>query len=226
MRIIRIIFIILIFAGVTTGQPSWILDTGISYYDPTLPGFEDNEQFPLLNVFTKNILLDWGIYKQVFFNTRVGYTGKSSHDFGKIKNDAIFYRSIAYRSLVLETFFIVKKRMEWNFSLAAIWSRGSITLNTRSNEAQEDWNDLLDSFGNPRVILASLDVMRSDWLGFSSMVGFRYYLFTWMAADVKMGYMYQFYDYKKWRLQGLQVYGPEMSIDELPILSAKLVFCW
>ncbi len=226
MRIIRIIIIILLLSGVSQGQPSWVVDTGLSYYDPRLPGFEDNEQFPLMKIYTKNLLLDWGVYKQVFFNTRIGYTAKSSHDFGKIKNDAIFYRSLTYRSFVLETFFIVKKRMEWNFSLAPIWSRGSITLNTRSNEAQDDWNDMLTSFGNGPVTLASLDVMKSDWLGFSSMIGFRYYIFSWLAADVKLGYMYQFYDQKNWRLQGMQVYGPELLIDELPILTAKMVVCW
>ena len=226
MRIIRFIIIFQFIAGISLSQPNWMVDVGLGFYEPTLTGFEDNEQFPLLNIWTKNILIDWGVSKRVFFNTRIGFTSKSSHDFGKIKNDAIFYRSLTYRALVLETFFIVKKRMEWNFAIAPIWSRGNITLNARSSEMQEDWDDLLDSFGNRKITLASMDVMKSDWFGFSSTIGFRYYLLSWFAADVKMVYMYQFYDEKKWRLQGMQIYGPEMDIKELPVFSTKLIFCW
>lgn len=226
MRIIRIIFIILFISGMSFSQPSFMVDLGVGFYEPALTGIEDNEQFPLQTALTTNVLLDWGVSYQIFHNTRLRYTNQSSHDFGKIKNEAMFYRSLVYQSIFFETFFIAKKRMEWNFSVAPIWSRGSITLNTRSNKSQDDWNNLLDSFGNPSITLASMDAMKSDWFGFSSMIGFRYYILSWMAADVKMGYMYQFYDPEQWRLQGQQVYGPELDIDELPILTAKLVFCW
>ena len=81
----------------------------------------------------------------------------------------------------LETFFRLKPKVELNFTLTPIWGRGRITLETKPASSEDgeghtitdDWNELLNSFGDedPLSQVASEHGMRSDWFGFSGMLG-------------------------------------------------------
>jgi len=68
------------------------------------------------------------------------------------------------------------------------------------------------------------DAMVTNWFGYGSMLGFRFYLTSRMAIDFKSGFMNNQYDEKKWTLRDQKVTGPKMKIDGLPIFSLKLSY--
>ncbi len=233
----QIYVFIVLFLAISTdnadAQPKISIDLGIGYYEPTLAGFDDNEtvQFPTKNILNRNILANVGIYYQFFYNARIGYSSFNSYDIGKsillVNSDAVFRRSIKYRMFPIETFFRWKPKIELNFTLTPIWGRARITMDTTPGDKTEDWNFFISSFGgdaNPISDLGSTDLMVTDWFGYGSMLGVRYYLTSRIAFDVKAGFMNHFYNNKKWRIQRQSVTGPEMEIDNLPLLSWKLVY--
>jgi hypothetical protein len=90
-----------------------------------------------------------------------------------------------------------------------------------------NWKFFINSFGgNPDPVedMGPTDVMISDWIGYSSMLGFRYYISSRMAVDLKGGFMNNSYKNDKWRIQRQPVTGPTMKIDKLPIFSLKFVY--
>jgi hypothetical protein len=66
--------------------------------------------------------------------------------------------------------------------------------------------------------------MKSDWFGFSGMLGYRYYVRPWMGIDFKAGFLNNSYKKDRWRFQGKRVKGPDLKIDKIPIFSLKLVY--
>tara|TARA_B100000214_G_C23816216_1_gene557455 strand:+ start:64 stop:783 length:720 start_codon:yes stop_codon:yes gene_type:complete len=214
-------------------QPKISIDLGFGYYEPTLSGFDDNEsvQFPTKNIINRNLLLNWGVYYEFFHNARIGYNSFNSYDIGKsillVNSDAVFQRSIKYRMFPIETFFRWKPKIELNFTLTPIWGRARIAMDTTPGDKTEDWNFFISSFGgeaNPVSDLGSTDVMVTDWFGYGSMLGMRYYLNTRIALDVKAGFMNHYYNNKKWRIQRQSVNGPEMKINDLPLFSFKVTY--
>ena len=143
-----------------------------------------------------------------------------------INSRAVFRRTITYRMFPLETYFRWKPRIELNFTLTPIWGRGRIFVDTTPGDKSEDWNQLINSFGdsNPVSDLGATDAMTNDWIGFSGMIGIRYYLSTRIGLDMKMGFMDNSYKNEKWRLQKKEVTGPKMKIDELPLFSFKVFY--
>ena len=134
----------------------------------------------------------------------------------------------------LETFFRLKPKVELNFTLTPIWGRGRLTLETKPSSSDDgvgytitdDWNELFNSFGDedPLSQVASENSMKSDWLGFSGMLGYRYYIRPWIGVDFKAGFLNNNYDKNAWRFQGKKVKGPDLKIDKIPIFSLKLVY--
>ena len=134
----------------------------------------------------------------------------------------------------LETFFRLKPKVELNFTLTPIWGRGRITLETKPASSEDgeghtitdDWNELLNSFGDedPLSQVASENGMRSDWFGFSGMLGYRYYIRPWIGIDFKAGFLNNSYKNDKWRFQGKKVKGPDLKIDKIPLFSLKVVY--
>ena len=105
--------------------------------------------------------------------------------------------------------------------------RGRIEIDTTPGEKVEDWNYFLSSFGSSSDQVSDMgatDVMINDWIGYSSMLGFRYYFNTRMAIDIKGGFMNNAYKDDGWRIQRQKVLGPKMKIDDLPIFSIKFVY--
>ena len=231
---------LLLFMVSLYSQPKFSIDFGTGFYEPTMKGFDSNElvSFPTGNILTRNLLINFSVYYEFFHNARVGYNVLKSIDIGRLEGFAtskpVFYRTINYRMIPLETFFRLKPKVELNFTLTPIWGRSRLILETKPsssdgsgvNTITDDWNELLNSFGDedPLSQVASENTMVTDWLGFSGMLGYRYYIRPWIGIDIKMGFLNNNYKKNKWRFQGKTVKGPEMKIDEIPIFTFKVVY--
>lgn len=229
---------LLLFMVSLYSQPKISIDFGTGFYEPTMKGFDSNElvSFPTGNILTRNLLINFSVYYEFFHNARVGYNVLKSIDIGRLEGFAtskpVFYRTINYRMIPLETFFRLKPKVELNFTLTPIWGRSRLILETKPsssdgsgvNTITDDWNELLNSFGDesPLSQVASENTMVTDWLGFSGMLGYRYYIRPWIGIDIKMGFLNNNYKKNKWRFQGKTVKGPEMKIDEILFLLLKL----
>ena len=185
------------------GQPKLSVDLGTGFYEPTMKGFDSNElvSFPTGNILTRNLLINFSTFYEFFPNARVGYSVLKSIDIGRLEGFAnskpVFYRTINYRMIPLETFFRLKPKVELNFTLTPIWGRGRLTLETKPASSDgggvtitDDWNELLNSFGDdsPLEQVASDNAMVADWFGYSGMLGYRYYIRPWIGIDFKMGF--------------------------------------
>ena len=230
---VLILSILLLGGSFVPAQPKLSIDLGIGFYEPTLSGFDENEtvQFPTKGILNRNRLLNWGIYYEFFSNARIGYNSFTSYEIGKdillLNSEAIFRRSINYRLFPIETFFRWRPKIELNFTLAPIWGRGRIELDTTPGDKTEDWNFFLNSFGgseDPVKDMGATDAMKSDWYGYTGMLGFRYYISSRLALDIKGGFINNSYKDDKWRVQRQSVTGPKMKIDDLPIFSFKVVY--
>ena len=155
----------------------------------------------------------------------------TSYEIGKnillINSEAVFRRSLSYRIFPIETFFRWRPNIELNFTLAPIWGRARIEMDTTPGDKTDDWNYFITSFGgsaNPVSDMGATDAMVSDWIGYSSLLGFRYYVNTRLGVDVKAGFMNNQYKASEWRIQRQKVTGPELKIDDLPIFSIKIIY--
>ena len=233
-QILVFIFSMLLFMSeFLIGQPKLSVDIGMGFYEPTLSGFDENEsvQFPTKGIFNRNLMINWGVYYEFFNNARIGYNSFTSYEIGKNlslpNSSAIFRRSLVYRMFPVETYFRWRPNIELNFTLAPIWGRGRIEMDTTPGDKTADWNFFINSFGgdpDPVEDMGATDVMISDWFGYSSMLGLRYYISSRMAVDLKGGFMNNFYKNDKWRVQRQPITGPKMNINELPIFSLKFVY--
>ena len=131
------IFYLAVAAGsITSAQPKLSVDLGLGFYQPTLTGFDENESvpFPAAGILNRNLLLNWGVYYEFFSNARVGYNSFTSLELGKLglinSAESIFRRTLRYRMFPIETFFRWRPKIELNFTLAPIWGRGRITVDT------------------------------------------------------------------------------------------------
>ena len=228
--------VLLLFLFISLGytQPKLSFDLGLGFYQPTLTGYDQNNIFPNKNTLNRNILFNWGIYYEFFYNARVGLSTLTSIDSRDSKNfilnnqsSADFGRIITYRFFPIETFFRLKPRIELNFTLMPIWGRSTISLETTPPQQLEDWKSFLTFFNDDDVGLSDMnasDKMVSNWFGYGSMLGFRFYLTSRMAIDLKSGFMNNRYDEKKWLLRDKTVTGPKMKIDGLPIFTLKILY--
>ena len=231
-QILRFFLSLFLFLGsFSLAQPKISVGLGLGLYEPTLSGFDENidVRFPTGTMLNRNFLLNWAVYYEFFSNARLGYNSYSSFEAGKldlINSTAVYRRTIIYRMFPLETYFRWKPRIELNFTLTPIWGRGRIYVDTTPGDKSEDWNQLINSFGVSKPVsdLGATDAMIKDWIGFSGMIGIRYYLSTRIGLDMKMGFMDNSYKNDKWRLQKKKVTGPIMKIDELPIFSFKVFY--
>lgn len=227
-----LLFFLLISIGYT--QPRLSFDLGLGIYQPTLTGYDDNNTFPSSNALNRNVLFNWGVYYEFFYNARFGMNTLTSIDSEDSENfilsnqsSADFNRRITYRFFPIETFFRLRPRIELNFTLMPIWGRSIISLVTNPPQQVEDWKSFLTLFNDDDVGLSSMkasDNMVSNWYGYGSMLGFRYYLTSRMALDFKSGFMNNSYDETRWYLRGKKVTGPKMKIDGLPIFTLKILY--
>jgi len=228
---VLLLFGILLIPNQLKSQPKLSVETGIGFYEPTLGGFDDNSEisFPTKSILNRNVLLDWGFSYEIFHNTRIGYKSYNSIEIGELdlaSSNAAFYRTIRYRQFPLETFFRWKKQIELNFTLAPVWGRGRITVETSPNDNVVDWNSLLNSFGDsdPIAEMGTSNSMISDWFGTAGMMGVRYYLTNRLGFDFKLGFLHNYYSSDNWRLNNTDVKGPEMELDEIPLFAFNIIY--
>lgn len=205
-------------------QPRLMLNIGSGYYEPTAPGFDQNAELPPTNFMSRNVLLGGGVSYQFFYNARIAYEGLHSFQSGTTQSGADFSRLLSYRLISLETYYFMARRMEWNFSFAGVWGRGRIQLTTDGSPTE--WTALLQSYGNSAPTISDTEKMTTNWMGFASFIGFRYYLMPWLALDVKTGFMRNYYKRDNWKLQGTTVTGPELDIGDLPLFTGRILFTW
>ena len=215
-------------------QPGLSFDLGLGIYQPTLTGYDENSTFPSSNTLNRNVLFNWGVYYEFFYNARFGISTLTSIDSEDSENfilsnssSADFDRRITYRFFPIETFFRLRPRVELNFTLMPIWGRSVISLVTNPPQQLEDWESFLTLFNDDVVGLSAMkasDNMVANWFGYGSMLGFRYYLTSRMAIDFKSGFMNNSYDETRWYLRGKKVTGPKMKIDGLPIFTLKILY--
>ena len=64
-------------------------------------------------------------------------------------------------------------------------------MDTKPSDKFEDWNELLNSFGDsdPLSELAGTDQLVNNWIGYSGMIGVRFYISSRLGLDFKFGFM-------------------------------------
>ncbi len=230
---IQVFTIVILFITVepVISQPKISSDFGFGFYEPTMEGFDENSDvpFPTGAIYNRNMLVNWSIYYEFFSNARIGYNLLTSIEVGELEltdSHPVFWRTIRYNMFPLETFFRWRPKIELNFTLAPIWGRGKITVETTPSGKTDNWNELLNSFGDsdPMDKMGSTDAMLNDWYGYSGMIGIRYYYSSRIGFDFKAGFLNNSYNEKNWRLYKKDVVGPKMKIDSLPLFSFKVVY--
>ena len=206
-----------LFLGAAFSQPKFNFILGTGYYNPKI---ETSDPIPKIGFVGKNLLLNWGMRYQIYPNVRIGYAQSHSLHFGTIGSSR-YRRNISYRAFSFETFYYLKEKMELNFTISPMFNKGSITITAEA--PTDDWDSLLSTYGNSSVNLKTGSSMTKSWLGFSSLVGFRYYFSRLLSVESKLGYFMSSYSEKNWKLEGEKVTGPLMEIGRLPILQVNLV---
>ena len=202
-----LLFFLLISIGYT--QPRLSFDLGLGIYQPSLIGYDDNNTFPSSNALNRTVLFNWGVYYEFFYNARFGINTLTSIDSEDSEN------------------FILSNQSSADFNRRIIWGSSIISLVTNPPQQVEDWKSFLTLFNDDDVGLSSMkasDNLVSNWYGYGSMLGFRYYLTSRMALDFKSGFMNNSYDETRWYLRGKKVTGPKMKIDGLPIFTLKILY--
>ena len=158
--------VLLLFLVIAVGysQPKLSFDLGLGVYQPTLTGYDENETFPNKNTLNRNLLFNWGVYYEFFYNARIGMSTLTSIDNEDAKNftlgnqsSADFSRRITYRFFPIETFFRWRPRIEINFTLMPIWGRSTISLETNPPQQLDDWKSFLTMFSDKEIGLSEMN---------------------------------------------------------------------
>ena len=214
---IKFFFILYVLTATLFSQPKLNFIIGTGYYNPKI---ETSEPVPKIGFVGKNLLLNWGMRYQIYPNVRIGYTQSHSLHFGSI-GTSNYRRNISYRSFRFETFYMMKEKMELNFSLAPMLNKGSVTITAKA--PTKDWDVFLSSYGNGSISLKTGSSMTKSWIGFSSQVGYRYYFSRLLSVEGSLGYYMSSYSDKNWKLEGEKVNGPPMKIGRLPVFQLNFV---
>ncbi|MBT3216692.1 MAG: hypothetical protein HN647_08025 [Candidatus Marinimicrobia bacterium] len=213
----------IIMVGILSAQPKISAHLEMGLYSPELTGFKNSSLFPTPTSVTENILIGYGVSYQFYPNVRVGYASHNSFEIGNI-NTFPFTRTLTYREFSIESFYRPWKRIEFNFTLSPMYNSGTISMTTDATD--QEWDNLLSDFGNPSSIVSRSDQMTTTWFGFTSSIGLRYHLFTWMSLESKIGFMENYYDETKWTFQGDTVTGPVLNLSNVPMITMRIIFGW
>ncbi len=212
-----------ILLGFISAQPKISAHLELGVYSPELTGFESSALFPSPSAATENILLGYGFSYQFYPNARIGYASHVSLELGNI-NTSPFTRTLTYREFSIESFYRPWKRIEFNFTLSPMYNTGTITMTTEATDAE--WDNLLSDFGNTGSTVSRSDEMTASWFGFSSSVGVRYHLFAWMSLEAKIGFMENWYNETDWTFQSNTVTGPVLDLEDVPLVTTRIIFGW
>jgi len=194
----------------------------LGWYQPELTGLDTSLESSAdgSEVLRKNLLSGYRLILPLFPSARIGYSQAGSYYSGS-SDTTQFSRKLIYRMLILETYFRLTRRLELNFTLAPMWNRAVIKLDTKNTKSVWD-----AQIGNYRIDVQAPEKMTTSFFGFSSLIGLRYYLLSWLALDMRAGFMSSRYDAAKWKLNGEQVTGPVLKLDDEPLFTLQLIFSW
>ncbi len=194
----------------------------LGWYQPELTGLDTSLESSASGseIIRKNLLLGYSFSIPIFPSARVGYTQGGSYYSGA-SDTSKFSRKLIYRMFVLETYFRPLRRLELNFALAPMWNSAVIKLDTKNTKSVWD-----AQIGNYKIDVQAPEKMSNNYFGFASLIGIRYYILSWIAVEVKTGFMSTNYKVANWKLNGKKISGPVLKIDEESIFLMQLIFSW
>ncbi len=194
----------------------------LGWYQPELTGLDTSLESSASGseVLRKNLLAGYRFSLPLFPSARIGYSQGGSY-FSGSSDTTEFSRKLVYRMFILETYFRPMRRLELNFTLAPMWNRAVIRLDTKNTKSVWD-----AQIGNYRIDVQAPEKMTNSFFGFSSLIGVRYYLLSWLAIDIRTGFMSSRYDPAKWKLNGEKISGPALKLDDEPLFTIQVIFSW
>ncbi len=216
------ILLILIGCSALMANPGIEAGLAFGWYEPELTGLDTSleQSAAESNIFRKNALPGYNISYCLFPSVRIGFAQNGSYFSGE-DDTTSFSRKLLYRAVYLETYFRIFRRLELNFSLAPMWNRGIIKLDVQNKEKVWDAH-----IGDYQLQVKAPEKMIVNFFGYSSMIGIRYYLMSWLAVDLKTGFMVNNYQPGNWKRDGEKLTGPVLDIKEEPFYTIRLVFVW
>ncbi len=193
----------------------------MGYSSPNYKTFAQSP-FPSLGTL-ESLMFNFSFTYQFYSNARVGYSQWISFKSDKYSGED-FSRSFKYRALILETYFFPMKKLELNFTLGPMINSGSISLATK--QTIEAWDELLGEFNNSGVEVSASDQMTTTFIGITSAIGARYYVKPYIAVELKIGFMENYYSEDNWKFQDQDIKGPKIDIEDLPVITFGLVYGW
>ena len=188
------------------------------------PNYKSFAQSPFPSLGTlESMMFNFSFSYQFYSNARVGYSQWISFRSDKYSGED-FSRSFKYRALVIETFYFPMKQLELNFTLGPMINSGSISLATK--QTIEAWDELLGEFNNSGVDVSASDEMTTTFIGITSAVGVRYYVKPYIAVELKIGFIENYYSEDKWKFQDQDIKGPNIDIEDMPVFTFGLVYGW
>ena len=221
----RYLFILYFLLGILYSQPKFSIGIDVGYYQPDIP-VSGTSQLPASSGFSKDILPGFSLSYNFFPGARISFAHSFSYQSDRTKSGTPFSRILSFRMFLIETYYFSKERLEWNFSLGPTWNSGKIQLNAETN-----YNGIDEYINKENNTTESYSVLNSakmttNWFGFVTFIGLRYYVRSWWAVDIKTGYLTNYYDNKNWKFQGKKISLYNMNIDGLPIVTVKVIFGW
>lgn len=219
---LKIIFIItLLFAGLAWGQNKFEAGVLLGWYQPELTGLDTSLEAGAGNdFFRQNALLGYSISFPLFPSARLGFARGGSYYSGE-DDTTSFSRKIIYRQFKVETYFRPWRRLELNFGLAPMYNTAVINLDIKNKSSVWD-----AQIGNYQLGVSAPEKMVNRFFGFSGTLGVRYYLLSWLAFDFKAGFMKSTFNSNNWKLDGKNITGPDLDINDEPLFIGQMVFAW
>ncbi|NQU26674.1 MAG: hypothetical protein HQ528_00140 [Candidatus Marinimicrobia bacterium] len=102
-----------------------------------------------------------------------------------------------------------------------MWNTAVINLDVK--DTRSAWNAQI---GNYNLEVKVPERIVNQFFGFASSVGVRYYVLSWLALDVKSGFMSNTYNNANWKQNGKKIPGPGLDLKKEAILTFRLMFSW
>ncbi len=222
MRLKIILHLLIFSCGLIFGQQKIEFGILAGWYQPDLAGLDTSLESgsDQNSIMRKNVLTGFCFNLPLFPSARIGYAQGGSYYSGT-SDTTEFKRKFIYRMAILETYFRPFRRIELNFSLAPMWNTAVINLDVK--DTRSAWNTQI---GNYNLEVKVPERIVNQFFGFTSSVGVRYYFLSWLALDVKSGFMSNTYKDANWKQNGKKIPGPGLDLNKEAMLTIRLMFSW
>ncbi len=219
---LKIILLIILTSCLIPGKPGFETGFMFGWYEPELTGLDTSLESSASgsDALRKNVLMGYDISFGLFPSVRVGIAQGGSYYSGE-DDTTSFNRKLIYRMIYVETYYRIMRRVELNFAMAPMWNRGVINLDTQNKEKVWD-----ATVGDYKLQVKAPEKMTVNFYGYSSTIGIRYYLLSWLAIDLKTGFMINNYNPGNWKNDGEKVTGPVLDMKQEPFYTLRLIFSW